>query len=288
MSLYHDESGVAVIVGTLILILITITAASGLALIVSELQGDEMARKERIAAVEGENLRVVSIDHVQHIATRPRLGLINITIHNLDISPSRIIGIALNDGRVINFTAKDEAGIFITTGGANEIFNFTNRLSIPGGGARTAHINLTCPNNFTTGTKIANNETFVIEVMTSHINIFRRAFAPPVPLAEVRFETERIVAANGSVTLRDFLILDASRSFDPDHGDFITAYRWAVWNNTNELIYDYNLTGRMVRPMNLNLTTAQNIRIDLEIDDNTGMTSKLSQRSGNITILNRP
>ncbi|MCD5409192.1 MAG: hypothetical protein LRZ87_00245 [Methanocellales archaeon] len=284
MSLYHDESGVTVIIGTLLLILITVTAAAGFALMVSELQEEEMARRERIIAVEGENLRIVSIDHVQHIATHPRLGLINITIHNLDINPSHIIGIALNDGQVINFTAKDGAGNFITAGGANEIFNFTNRLSIPGGGVRTVHINLTCQNDFK-GAEITNNETFEIAVMTSHINIFRRVFAPPVPLVEVEFDTERIVDANGNVTYRNFLILDASRSFDPDPDDFITAYRWAVWNNT-ELIYDYNLTGRMVRPMNLNLTTAQDIRIDLEIEDNTGMTSKLSQRSGNIIIPN--
>jgi hypothetical protein len=39
-----------------------------------------------------------------------------------------------------------------------------------------------------------------------------------------------------------------------------------------------------VRPVKLNLTTCQNVEIDLEVRDDTGMVSRLSQRSGNITI----
>ena len=102
---------------------------------------------------------------------------------------------------------------------------------------------------------------------------------PPVPLAEVQVKSEWI----SSNKTRDYLILDASESFDPDDG-FITEYRWAVWNNSTQMIYDYNLTGMKVRPVDLNLTTARNIEIDLSVRDDTGMFSNLSHRSGNITI----
>jgi hypothetical protein len=40
----------------------------------------------------------------------------------------------------------------------------------------------------------------------------------------------------------------------------------------------------MARPTKLNLTDSTNIKIDLEIFDDTGMVSRLSQRGGNITI----
>ena len=125
-------------------------------------------------------------------------------------------------------------------------------------------------------------DTIMFDVITSHINIFKQTFMPAVPLAEVQFETERIVNTSGSVSFRQYLILDASRSFDPDGS--ITAYRWAVWNNASELIYDYNLTGVMARPTKLNLTEATNVKIDLEVHDDTGMVSRLSQQGGNITI----
>ena len=104
---------------------------------------------------------------------------------------------------------------------------------------------------------------------------------PPVPLAEVQVKSECVNASSNK--FRDVLILDASDSFDPDDG-FITEYRWAVWNNTSTSIYDYNLTGMKVRPVKLNLTTCQNVEIDLKVRDDTGMVSRLSQRSGNITI----
>ena len=131
---------------------------------------------------------------------------------------------------------------------------------------------------------VSKNEPLTVEVITSLINIFKRTFMPPVPLAEVQFETERIVDSGGNVSYRDYLILDASESFDPDDGS-ITEYRWAVWDNSTS-IYNYNnLTGMKVRPVKLNLTTCQNVEIDLEVRDDTGMVSRLSQRSGNITIL---
>ncbi|OEU51140.1 MAG: hypothetical protein BA871_04430 [Desulfuromonadales bacterium C00003096] len=62
MSLRNDERGISVIIGTLMLILITIIAASGLALMVSGMQNDAMERESHLAAVASENLRIISID----------------------------------------------------------------------------------------------------------------------------------------------------------------------------------------------------------------------------------
>jgi len=127
---------------------------------------------------------------------------------------------------------------------------------------------------------VSKNEPLTVEVITSLINIFERTFMPPVPLAEVQFEAERLVDSGGNESPRNYLILDASESFDPDDG-FITEYRWVVWVSG-----DYgnrtNLTGMKVRPVGLNLSEPH--EIDLEVRDDTGMVSRLSRRSGNITI----
>ena len=378
--MYHDESGVSVIIGTLMLILITITAASGLALMVSGMQKEAMERESHLAAVASENLRIISIDPVENSTDPAQWDSVNVTLMNLNTADSRVTAISLNGMHARNYLAKDASGNLDYYEGYPSypvVYNFKKRVIVPAAGSKEICLNFSgivvdtsdtsekidvsgwnniskdhpftplnrpytramYPNvNYST-VKIYNNsasglrvnesgnysidhiagtitllgggnmtntsnyifnctttrfDTFTspplvdcddpltIEVITSLINIFKRTFMPPVPLAEVQFETERLVDSGGNESYRNYLILDASESFDPD--GFITGYWWAVWNNSSEEIYYYNLTGMKARPVELNLTTCENVEIDLEVLDDTGMVSWLSQRSGNITI----
>ncbi len=376
MSLHNDERGISVIIGTLMLILITIIAASGLALMVSGMQKEAMERESHLAAVESENLRIISIDPA---GNSTHWHLVNATIMNINTDDSHITAISLNGMHAMNYRAEDASGNLDCYREYPVIYNFKKRVMIPAAGSKEICLNFTeqiviesnesvdvlgwannsenytypLPNhprvaypyalypdmdcdetvyNVTDGGNVTNqhgnytldettgnitligtafggsmtntssynityttrfdtfasslqvrkNEPVTIEVITSLINIFKQTFMPPVPLAEVQFEIERVVDSNGSVSYRDYLILDASDSFDPDDGS-ITEYRWAVWDNSLEIYY-YNLTGMKVRPVKLNLTTAHNIEIDLEVRDDTGMVSRLSQRCGNVTI----
>lgn len=145
--------------------------------------------------------------------------------------------------------------------------------------------NITYTVNFDTFTPpypVTKAEPLKLGIMTSLTNHFEQSFSPPVPLANVQFKTEHLIGPNGSESYNNYLVLDASESFDSDGS--ITGYKWAVWNNSSEVIYDYNLTGLMARPTKLNLSEAKNVKIDLKVIDNNGMESKLSQRSGNLTI----
>lgn len=363
VSLFHDERGVSVIFGTLMLILITIVAASGIAVMVSTVQKDAMELESHLTAVENENLRIISIDPV---GNSTHWNSVNITILNLNTADSYITAINVNNIYAKNYLANDKSGSPDYYKGYPVIYNFNKRVLIPAARSKEIYLNFTeiiidtsevidvsgwinnsenytfslshfpivygsenvsnstvphfIPgNNYTMNCAIGNitlisttfggnmtnasnydityktrfetftpplslrkEDSIALEVITSLINIFKQTFMPPVPLAEVQFETERIVDTNGSVSFRDYLILDASGSFDPD--GFITGYRWAVWDNSSELIYNYNLTGVMARPTKLNLTDSTNIKIDLEVSDDTGMVSRLSQRGGNITI----
>lgn len=373
--MYHDESGVSVIIGTLMLILITITAASGLALMVSGMQKEAMDRESHLAAVASENLRIIAIDPVGNAT---HWHSVNVTLMNLNTIDSRITTISLNGVHARNYMAKDASGDLDYYKGPPAVYNFKKRVVVPATRSKEICLNFTeivsntsedgnitftgwtntsvdytypLPNhpymaypyvlyhpdmrpsatvkNVTGGNVIVTpsgnyemdttgnitligsdhggsmtntssynityttrfvtfpppfpmrkNEPLTVEVVTSLINIFERTFMPPVPLAEVQFETERLVDSGGNESPRNYLILDASESFDPDDG-FITEYRWAVW-----VPGDYgnrtNLTGMKVRPVGLNLSEPH--EIDLEVRDDTGMVSRLSQRSGNITI----
>jgi hypothetical protein len=345
------------------LILITIVAASGIAVMVSTVQKDAMELESHLTAVENENLRIISIDPV---GNSTHWNSVNITILNLNTADSYITAINVNNIYAKNYLANDKSGSPDYYKGYPVIYNFNKRVLIPAARSKEIYLNFTeiiidtsevidvsgwinnsenytfslshfpivygsenvsnstvphfIPgNNYTMNCAIGNitlisttfggnmtnasnydityktrfetftpplslrkEDSIALEVITSLINIFKQTFMPPVPLAEVQFETERIVDTNGSVSFRDYLILDASGSFDPD--GFITGYRWAVWDNSSELIYNYNLTGVMARPTKLNLTDSTNIKIDLEVSDDTGMVSRLSQRGGNITI----
>jgi hypothetical protein len=130
------------------------------------------------------------------------------------------------------------------------------------------------------------NEALKVEIITSYINVFKELFTPPMPVAEVQFKVEYLQDGNGTQTPHSYLILDASDSTDAD--GFITSYNWAVWKDSGNgtvILYNYNLPGMVVRPMNIDPYLDQNVTIDLELTDDDGMTSRLSQVSGNLTIL---
>jgi hypothetical protein len=389
--MYHDESGVSVIIGTLMLILITITAASGLALMVSGMQKEAMDRESHLAAVASENMRIIAIESVENFTDFTQWDSVNVTLMNLNTADSRITAISLNGDHARNYMAKGASGdLDCDKSGNLVVYNFNKRCIVPAAGSKEIclnfteivinssediedldkhwtdtvnnsdpyplqnhpnvtypHVlypnrewdwtnliiyNVTSPSNITvvpesgnytindttggitfngtnnSGTmsntssysityhtiqfdtfpppgsmSVSKNKHITIEVITSLINIFKRTFMPPVPLAEVQVKSERR-DPNGTASYQDYLILDASESFDPDDG-FITEYQWYVWGNNSTSAYiQENLTGMKVRPVKLNLTTSPNIEIDLQVRDDTGMVSKLSLRSGNITI----
>jgi hypothetical protein len=148
----------------------------------------------------------------------------------------------------------------------------------------TSNYNISYIIDFTSyaGMPPAENEPLKVEFITSYINVFKELFTPPLPMAEMQFKVEYILVSNSTLQPQSYLILDASGSQDID--GFITGYKWAIWEGS-ELLYDYNLSGMVVRPVLNNYPyIANNLTIDLMVTDDNGMTSKLSQVSGNLTI----
>ncbi|KAF5414547.1 MAG: hypothetical protein C5S48_08205 [Candidatus Methanogaster sp.] len=322
--MYHDESGVSVIIGTLMLILITIIAASGLALMVSGMQKEAMERESHLAAVENENLRIISIDPVGNSTYPTQWGSVNVTIMNLNIADSHVTAISLNGMHAMNYRANDASGdldyykeypvgynfkkrVVVPAAGSKEIcLNFpgtvintsengnitfaiwtndsanSNPIRLPNhprvvypyvlypdmvysatvrnvtdasnitvihrdgnytmdrtgnitlngsayGGTITnsSEYDITYKTTFDTFTSLPTvycDEPLTIEVITSLVNVFKRTFMPPVPLAEVQVKSECVNASSNK--FRDVLTLDASESFDPD--GYIVWYGWSI------------------------------------------------------------
>jgi hypothetical protein len=367
-----DNRGVTVVFGTLLLILVTIIAASSIAYMISTTQKQAMDLESHQKSVENENLKIVSIDPHGNGSSWESIDL---KILNLNIEDSYISAIRINNGYFLHFRAYDDSsGEFDTYNGYPAVYTANHRLEIPAAKSKTVHLNFSdivvegtesigtsaWTNNskdfvytlkkhpwdaygeypfifnvsYANGTNCIENGNLTIdnetrkitflgtgsggsltntsnyninytldfisypgilpserdpvrvELITSYINIFREAFTPPMPLAEVQFKVEYLQNGNGTQNPNSYLILDASDSTDVD--GFITSYKWAIWKdsgNGTATLYNYDLQGMVVRPTGIDPYNDHNVTIDLLVTDDDGMTSRLSQISGNLTIL---
>jgi Zn finger protein HypA/HybF involved in hydrogenase expression len=134
------------------------------------------------------------------------------TVYN--VTNASNITVIPRDGK--NYTMDDTTG------------NITLFGSAYGSMTNTSEYNITYTTRFVTFPPpfpVRKNEPLTVEVITSLINIFKRTFIPPVPLAEVQVRSEWL-SFNKT---RDYLILDASESFDTDGS--IVGYNWSVYYN---------------------------------------------------------
>lgn len=167
--------------------------------------------------------------------------------------------------------------------------NSTGILTLKGSGSATNTTSLSItyivPFDSYKGESTSLTDSLKIGVMTSYANIFKDIFTPPVAMAEVQIKTEDTTEGP-----RDYLVLDASDSFD-DNG-FIVSYDWSVEghnisSNSSEFLYNFSgindLNGRKARTT-FDINNYENITINLRVTDDTGMFSYLNQSSGLISI----
>jgi hypothetical protein len=249
MKLLENESGLSVIVGTLLLILIVVASVSALSLMVNEAQKKEMDQRSLRAAVESENLKILSLA-LNGPDGDGYWNTIIITVVNLNTEESRIVGLNINERNAENYTD-----------GVRD-YNFQKQFTVPP--ARSMQIFLNLTSNFTSPVNITKNEAIRIILFTSLTNQFEHVFLPPVPIMKVNVESEQI-----GTEFHDVLTLDGSDSIE--HEGTIVEYKWEVGNwsmgNTSSL---GNLNGQKAR-MNLNLSNTGKFWVDLNVTDSKGM-----------------
>ncbi|MBN1194204.1 MAG: Ig-like domain-containing protein [Methanomicrobiaceae archaeon] len=264
--LFDSEEGVSVIVGTLLLILITVTAAAGLAVMVSEYQKEEMERQDHLQDVENEELRIMGvIPEWNGTAWNDAVGSSNegnwssmkVALLNMNVQDSRIAGIKINDRYAEQYTWEGTA------------YDLNKRLFVPAKKQREVTVSFIA--NFTAPYNISETEPVHILVLTSLYNTFEQTFQPPVAVAKFSLEAEDLTVAD-----RQVLILDGSDSFDDGT---IQEWSWAytdgsdtypkpgTWADTTN-ITSSTQTGKVAR---IYLSSEGPFRVVLTVTDDTGM-----------------
>jgi hypothetical protein len=282
-----NEEAVSVIVGTLLLILITVTAAAGLAIMVAQLQKNEMDQQSHIAAVKSEQIDILNPGltddpsawnqshpvawnetpfNIPGNQSWKNWSSVTFSLSNLNTDDVKVIGIAINDHYTRNFTAITNFPVPVRVP-----YNISDHdyLTIPGSKSQQVQINFT--NDFPSPQYVNDGDQVKITVMTSLYNTFGKICRPPNPVIHTKTETEDMDAIQ-----RKVLFLDGSASTADNE---VVDWNWTIvsaantippgaWTDTSNLTTSYS-RGETVRisPMD-----PGPFRIILKVTDDAGMT----------------
>lgn len=264
-----DEQGVSVIIGAMLLILITLVAAASLAVIVSQAEKQQADRQAHQNAVASENLAITSIDPEINQTDNSLINSLFITVQNLNIDPSRLMTIYVNDKPCFNFSVVSINGIPNSGWKDNWAYNYnmTSRYDIPAKSTAVFNLNLTditdvtIPGDFPNGITARIDKSITIKIMTSYINVFNRTFSSPNAVASVKVLTQDL----GNFK-RDYLYLDGSGSTSDNS---IVGWTWNIFNATNYC----NLTQEYGKTSTVYLNFTGPVRVNLTVTDSNNLTS---------------
>ncbi|MDP3563127.1 MAG: Ig-like domain-containing protein, partial [Methanoregula sp.] len=274
----QNEEGVSVIVGTLLLILITVIAAAGLAIMVSQMQKDEMNRQSHLAAVKNEKIEILNIGFANDRAAWNQTPLniptdqtwdnwssITFTMANLNIEEVRVIGIAINDRYSANITTIED-----TPAALRHLYNISGREYLNLQGTRSQRVQINFTDDFPATQYVPSGSQIRVRIMTSLYNNFEKNFKPPNPVFETHIETEDL-----GVTQRDVIVLDGSRS---TADNTVVRWDWMVLDRANATLVngDYwndaaNITTESGKLIRLNPKTPGPFSVKLKVTDDAGL-----------------
>ena len=266
MTVPDQEAAVSVIVGTLILILITVTAAAGLAIMVSQLQKDEMDRQSHLAAVNGEQVEILSPALLNDPAawSAPPFNIspgqpwnnwssVSFTVVNLNTDDVRIVGIRINDHYTRNITVTEKSPAGRTS------YNLSDEyLTVPGTKGRSIQVNFT--DDFPDAWFFSTSDPVKIGILTSLTNTFEKIFSPPIPIIDVRVSSEDL-----GVTQKDVLFLDGNRS---TADNTIMRWNWTILDRGRGTV-----TFRQGKTVRIDPRSAGPLSVNLTVVDDANMTS---------------
>jgi hypothetical protein len=255
MKLISNESGLSVVFGALLLIMVVVASISALALMTSQTQKKQIEQKSLRDAVQSENLTILSLGFDESDSGR-YWNTIILNVVNLNTVDSRVVGVNINDTPAANYT--DIYG---------RVYNSQKQFPVPA--AKSTQIFL---DNFTPPPNKFKNQSIRVILFTSLTNQFEHVFLPPVPIIKVNVDSEQI-----GTQFQDVLSLDGSDSLDRE--GTIINYEWLVGNystngtnSTNSTSILGKLQGQkatMTTPFNL--TTTGQFWVNLNVTDSNGM-----------------
>jgi hypothetical protein len=280
-----NDMGVSVIVGTLLLILITVTAAAGLALMISQMQKDEMNRQSHLAAVAAENITILNVAfennqtewNLTGIQNSQNWSSVRLTLVNLNTANAIIMGIAINDHYAVNFTDKSRTDPSVSS---RNIYNSTNYLTIPATGSKDVYIDFVA-NATDDPTELIDyseaqyfpiNNLLNIKILTSLTNFFETILKPPNPIFQTSTDTENlgpiqrtVLVLDGSESTADNMVVDWNWTINSSAFTWPNPGNWTDFSNQNMSFSEGKITH--ITPLN-----AGPFSIILKVTDNVGMT----------------
>jgi flagellin-like protein len=273
-----NDKGVSVIIGTLLLILITVTAAAALGLMISQMTKDTMNRQSHLAAVSSENISILNVAFVNNQTdwngwngtinqNSQNWSSVRLTLLNLNTNSVMIMGIAFNDYYVINYSDLPSTDQNVLS---RNIYNATNYLSIPAESSKTIYIDFVAnatndPQGFVDYSEpryFAVDAIQNVKILTSLTNFFQMTLKPPNPIYQMSIASDNL----GNYQ-RDVLVLDGSGS---TANNPIMSWNWTIFDGTFNPPIIQNFTGQTVRISSLNNTA--NYSGELTVTDSVGMT----------------
>ncbi len=234
----RDRRALAEIVGTLMLVVIVVAAATAFSFFVAAYQKQLQAEETLTHDKSLENLRILALSP-NASGSPPTLASLTVELASSDVNPTVVDGMSLNGYAVVNYTVVDFSGKNLST---TECLNGNPFLStsascvldVPAETQVFLELNLVYDSpgySFPTNVSVTltESDTLNFELYTSLGNVFTQSFVPPVAIAQLSFV--------GSVTASN-PILDGSSSYQPAGGSgenvTIDEWRWSVVQPGNE------------------------------------------------------
>ncbi len=220
-SLRRSDRGLSEIVGTLMLILIVVSAATLLAAFVASYQAQLQKQESYSHDQSLESIHILSVNTTLNTAGTA-LATLAFTIGSESVNPSTIVGISINSYALKKVYWKDLDNNTVGSATPGPNLNITPLEEM------LIWLNLNSGENgyafFQPGTVLLPNQFLEINIYTLLQNDFSRTFLPPVALSEVSEVNPSGEAGDATV------LLDGSTSFQPEGNSTIVQWYWTVFD----------------------------------------------------------
>lgn len=218
-----SRRGVSEVVGSLMLVLIVVGAATALSVFVASYQ-KQLQAQQALSQQRGlETLKVLRVTPTLN-ANGTAWSLLNFTVASLYINPATVTELSINNNPVKQYTAWK---LNLSTGSFGAITVAAGgQLALGAREQLNVIVNLTPgPNySFYASSFVLHTTDFVkVEVFTALENDFGRIFIPPTAIGIVT----TIQSWNGTAFV-PVTVLDASGSFQPPGNSTIVAWTWKI------------------------------------------------------------
>jgi len=254
--------GLAEIVGTLMLVLIVVAAATAFSFFVASYQKQLQAEETLSHNKNLEDLRIFGL--IPTISTPPDLGNLRIELASLDVNSIVIEGVTLNGQAILTYTVTDSSGNPLSAPGClnGNPFSPPNAsctIAVPADAQVFLDFNLQFGNSTYAfgGTDVTVTDTGLLQfdMFTSLGNEFVQSFVPPVAIAGVTF-------------VESFPILDGTGSYQPGAGSnqsiSINQWDWTVTSKPSGDPDDHPYVGQEVElpdPLSVGVSYTINLTV---------------------------